>query len=162
MNRRETLSVADRFQIFEKLHLHQHYIDNDASIESVEKYQGLYWPEATFFVHDLRDAKFDGYPGLKKLYDYAHSVFPLHKWRHSVGSFEIDGSGDEASVPWRWTVMWRAEREGVVSTGTYVDRFQKRGDNWKCLTRKSDIDPNWPVELFRPLVDKEGETFTES
>ena len=98
MAQREELTISDRFTIFEQLNLHQHYIDNDASLESARKYVGLYWPEAKFTVHDLRNSTFDGPEALKQLYDYAHSVFPLHKWRHSVGTFLIEGGGSEATV----------------------------------------------------------------
>lgn len=48
--------------------------------------------------------------GLKQLYDYAHSVFPLEKWWHELGPFAITGAGDEARAEWRWIVNWRSER----------------------------------------------------
>jgi hypothetical protein len=76
MPKANELTVSDRFEIFEQLNLHQHCIDNDGSLESVRKYQDLYWPEAKFTVHDLRHITFEGREGLKRLYDYAHSVFP--------------------------------------------------------------------------------------
>jgi hypothetical protein len=81
---------------------------------------------------------------------------------HPVGSFEIDGGGDEATVVWRWIVSWKAEQTGTVSTGTYSDKFQKRNGQWKCLERTSQVDPNWPAALFQPFVDREKETFRES
>lgn len=162
MEQKQELTISDRFAIFEQLNLHQHHIDNDASLESVRKYVDLYWAEAKFTVNDLRHSTFEGPEGLKQLYDYAHSVFPLHKWRHSVGAFVIEGSGDEATAEWHWTVNWKAEKEGVVSTGTYTDRFQKRNGQWKCLERTSEIDPNWPASLFQPFVDDEKNTFKSS
>ena len=162
MNKDDSLSVIDRFTIFEQLHRHQHCIDNDGSRESARQYQDLYWPDATFTVHDIRDAEFIGPDGMKQLYDYAHSVFPLHKWRHSVGTFAIEGSGNDATVLWRWIVMWKAEHEGVVSTGTYVDHFQRREGIWKCLKRASDVDANWPAALFQPFVDNQAATFKSS
>jgi len=162
MTQNQDLKSSDRFDIFEQLHLHQHCIDNDASLASVQKYLDLYWPEAKFTVHDLRLATFEGPEGLKQLYDYAHSVFPLHQWSHSVGSFRIEGGGDEATVEWRWIVSWKAEKEGVVSTGTYTDRFQKRDGRWKCLERVSAVDPNWPAALFQPFVDNDKTTFRSS
>jgi hypothetical protein len=78
MQRREPLSVLDRFAIVEQLQRHQRCIDNDASRASAMKYVVLYWPDAKFTVHDLRHTTFEGPDGLKQLYDYAHSVFPLH------------------------------------------------------------------------------------
>ena len=102
------LSVQDRFEIFEQLNLHQRYIDNDASLESVRKYHSLYWPEAKFILHDVRHSSFEGPDGMKQLYDYAHSVFPLVQWKHSLGNFVIEGGGDEATVEWQWVVSWRA------------------------------------------------------
>jgi hypothetical protein len=142
MSQDEALSIGDRFEIFEQLHLHQHFIDNDASLTSALKYVDLYWPEAKFTVNDLRHITFEGTDGLKQLYDYAHSVFPLEKWSHSLGTFAIEGGGNRAVVEWRWIVSWKAEKEGVVSTGTYSDRFEKRGGRWKCLERVSNVDPN--------------------
>ena len=156
------LTVQDHFAIFEQLHLHQRCIDNDPSPESVTKYVDLYWPEAKFTVHDLRDVTFDGPDGLKRLYDYAHSVFPLEKWSHSVGAFAIEGDGDQACAEWRWIVSWRAEQTGTVSTGTYYDRFEKRNGVWKCIERVADVDANWPAALFKPFVDQEKERFRAS
>lgn len=157
-----SLTPADRFEIFEQLTLHQRCIDNDASRESVDKYIDLYWPEATFTVHDLRTQTFTGPEGLKNLYDYAHSVFPLHKWFHEVGWFEITGVGDTATVSWRWRVNWKEDGEGVVSSGTYQDRFERRAGVWKVIERISDIDPNWPAALFQPYVDRQDELFKAS
>ncbi len=162
MSEVERLPAADRFEIFEQLSRHQRCIDKDASLDSVKSYVDLFWPEARFTVHDIRQVTFEGPEGLKQLYDYAHSVFPLAKWSHSMGWFAIEGSGDEARVEWRWMVSWKAEGEGVVSTGIYSDRFQKRNGEWKCLERTSTVDPNWPAALFQPLVDNEKNTFRSS
>lgn len=156
------LTTHDRFEIFEQLHLHQHCIDNDASLGSAQEYVDLYWPNAKFTVRDIRTQTFDGPDGLKQLYDFAHSVFPLHKMRHALGTFKITGAGEDANVTWRWTVSWKAEKEGVLSTGTYTDKFQKRNGQWKCLERVSDVDPNWPAALFQPWVDQAATTFKSS
>ena len=156
------ISATDRFEIFEQLNLHQRCIDNDASLESVARYQALYWPEATFTVHDLRSQTFTGPDGMKQLYDYAHSVFPLHKWSHSVGAFEIAGHDDEAVAGWKWIVSWKEDGAGTVSTGTYQDRFERRNGVWKCIERISNIDPNWPAELFQTFTDAQDRTFKAS
>ena len=156
------LSTSDRFEIFEQLHQHQRCIDHDGSRLSAEQYISLYWEDASFTVKDLREQTFKGPEGLKQLYDYAHSVFPLHKWRHSLGTFAIDGAGDDATAQWNWIVTWKAEQQGVVSTGTYSDKFQKRNGVWKCLERFSDIDPNWPAKLFAPWVAEQEKTFKAS
>lgn len=156
------LAMTDRFALFEQMTQHQVAIDRDASRESAQRYVELYWPDATFTVHDLRTQTFEGPEGLKQLYDFAHSVFPLSKWRHSVGSFDIDGGGDDAVATWRWIVSWGEGHVGTVSTGTYTDRFQRRDGRWKCLQRTSDIDPNWPADLFQPYVDLAGTTFRAS
>jgi hypothetical protein len=158
----QPLTVADRFEILEQLQRHQRCIDSDGSGASALKYVALYWPEAKFTVHDLRHMTFEGPEGLKKLYDYAHSVFPLHKMFHSVGSFDIHGEGDTAEASWRWIVSWREEKIGTVSTGTYDDRFERRNGVWKCLERVSNIDPNWPAPMFQPWVARENETFKSS
>jgi hypothetical protein len=162
MEKGQPLSVVDRFAIFDQLQRHQRCIDNDASRASVMKYVDLFWPEGKFTVHDLRHTTFEGPDGLKQLYDYAHSVFPLHKWFHSVGSFGTDGEGDEVTAEWRWIMSWKADQVGTVSTGTYNVLFQRRNGLWKCLERTSKIDPNWPASLFQPWVDKEKETFRMS
>ena len=109
-------------------------------------------------MHDLRSQVFSGYEGMKQMFDFAHSVFPLNKWFHTMGPFEIKGSGNQATVEWRWIVSWRAEHVGTVSTGTYKDGFEKRDGVWKCLERISDVDPNWPAELFQPFVDNAENT----
>ena len=128
----------------------------------MRRYQDLYWPEGTFTVHDLRSQTFSGPEGMKQLYDYAHSVFPLDKWSHLMGAFEITGGGDRATARWRWIVSWKEGGVGTVSTGTYTDRFERRNGVWKCLERISDTDPNWPAELFQTYVDRADETFKAS
>jgi SnoaL-like domain len=158
----EKLSVNDRFEIFEQINLHQRCIDNDGDRASADKYVELYWDAAIFTVNDIRQAEFKGRDGLKQLYDYAHSVFPLHKWRHGVGTFVIDGSGDEATAEWNWTVAWKAEKQGIVSTGTYTDKFLKRNGVWKCIDRVSNVDPNWPAAMFQQWVDEQDNTFKTS
>lgn len=162
MSEPRALSSLDRFEIFEQLHLHQRCIDNDASRASAERYASLYWPQARFTVKDIRQSVFTGPEGLKQLYDYAHSVFPMHRMRHSLGTFLIEGSGEQAQVEWNWIVTWREGAEGFLSTGTYFDKFEKRGGVWKCLERISHVDPNWPAALFQPWVDRERQTFKAS
>lgn len=156
------LSSTDRFEIFEQLVRHQYMIDRPFTKANADAYVDLFWPDGTFEVHDLRNVTFEGVSGFRQVYDYAHSVFPMSKWRHSVGSFAIDGAGDDASVEWAWVVDWREDHVGRVSTGTYTDRYQRRGGQWKCLTRISDVDANWPAELFQPFVDQERTAFAVS
>lgn len=157
------LTPIDRFLIFEQLQLHQHYIDNDASLASAQKYVSLYWPEASFTVIDPdRRTTFQGPDELKMNYDFAHSVFPLYQWAHSMGPFEITGQDNTAYVSWRWRVDWKANTTGVVSTGTYSDTFEKRNDIWKVLNRTSEDDPNWPLYLFSPYSALANQTFRPS
>lgn len=156
------LTASDRFEIFEQLNLHQRCIDNDPSRESASKYVDLYWPEARFSVKDIRENVFNGVEGLKQLYDYAHSVFPMQKMRHALGTFVIEGGDDVANVEWNWIVTWKAEKQGFLSTGTYSDKFEKREGVWKCLSRASNVDPNWPADLFQPWVDQQETTFKAS
>ena len=118
---------------------------------------------------------------IRSNFDYAHSVFPLYQWRHSVGAFQISPSPPntttnsssspsssspsseppaaapppalQASALWKWRVDWKANTTGVVSTGTYEDVFEKRGEEWKVLRRVSRDDPNWPLYVFAPYAD---------
>ena len=149
----DPLSLQDRWTIFEQLNLHQISIDAGWGAEQAKAYCDLYWPEGKFTVIDLRDQTFEGSAGLKEMYDYAHSVFPIHKWSHDMGPFRIDGSGDRATAHWRWVVKWRHEIQGTVSTGLYSDVFERRDGVWKCLERTSTIDQNWPAQTFQPYVD---------
>ena len=109
-------------------------------------------------VNDVRHVTFEGPVELKRMYDYAHSVFPIHKWSHDLGPFSIEGSGDRATATWRWIVNWRSEVQGVVSTGIYHDVWEKRDGVWKCVERTSDIDQNWPLQAFQPYVDRQDGT----
>jgi hypothetical protein len=120
------LTVTDRFTIFEQLNVHQRYIDKGCGREQVDLYNHLYWAEAKFNVNNLRTSTFEGLDGIKQMFDYAHSVFPMKKWFHSMGAFEISGSGDQAEAHWRWVVSWKAEHVGTVSTGTYDDIFERQ------------------------------------
>ena len=156
------LTVFDRFEIFEQLNLHQRRIDTPWGLESAEKYTDLYWPDGKFNVHDIRNSSFQGRNGMKEMFDYAHSVFPMESWFHSMGVFEIAGAGDEATANWRWMVSWKANNIGTVSTGIYADRFQRRSGIWKCLQRTSITDPNWPSDVFQKYIDAAGTTFRAS
>ena len=103
---------------------------------------------------------------MKQMFDYAHSVFPMDKWFHAMGTFEITGTGTgtgtRAEAHWRWIVSWKADRVGTVSTGTYDDVFERRDGIWKCLERTSKSDPNWPTDLFQTFVDAADRTFKPS
>jgi hypothetical protein len=158
----QELTVQDRFEIFEQLNKHQRAIDTGPGKSAVDNYNTLYWPEAKFHVFDLREATFAGPEGRKQMYDYAHSVFPIEKWFHAMGPFEIAGAGDQARVEWRWIVSWREGHIGTVSTGTYSDRFERRNGVWKCIERTSRIDPNWPADLFQPYIDLADRRFKAS
>jgi hypothetical protein len=162
MSGKHELTVQDRFEIFEQLNKHQRAIDAGPGTAAVNNYNSLYWPEAKFHVFDVREATFEGPEGMKQMYDYAHSVFPIEKWFHTMGPFEITGAGDEARVEWRWIVSWREGHVGTVSTGTYSDRFQRRNGVWKCIERISRIDPNWPADLFQPYIDLADKRFRPS
>ena len=161
MDSRE-LTALDRFEIFEQLNLHQRRIDTPWGRESAERYADLYWPDGKFNVHDIRDSSFEGRSGMKDMFDYAHSVFPMEQWFHSMGVFEIAGAGDDAVADWRWTVSWKANHAGTVSTGIYKDHFQRRDGVWRCLERTSITDPNWPADLFQGYVDAAGSSFKSS
>jgi len=156
------LLTSDRFEIFEQLNLHQRCIDNDASHASAMQYVDLYWPDAKFFVKDIRESTFEGAEGLKMLYDYAHSVFPLNKMRHALGTFVIEGAGNHATAEWNWIVTWRDGKEGVLSTGTYNDKFEKRDGIWKCTSRFSNVDANFPAATFQAWADQGDKTFKAS
>jgi hypothetical protein len=158
----QALSIADRFTIFEQMNLHQQSIDAGWGHEQAEAYVNLYWPEGKFNVIDLRHTTFAGPEELKRMYDYAHSVFPIAKWSHSMGPFRIEGGGEHATTHWRWVVQWRSEIQGVVSTDVYDDKWEKREGVWKCIERTSTVDQNWPAQTFQPYVDRQDELFRAS
>jgi hypothetical protein len=79
-----------------------------------------------------------------------------------MGAFEISGSADRAEAHWRWVVSWKDKHVGTVSTGTYDDIFERRDGIWKCLERTSKTDPNWPEDLFQPLIDAADSNFKAS
>lgn len=156
------LTTTDRFDIFEQMNMHQRIIDKGWGREQADLYSALYWPEGEFHINDLRTSTYAGHDGLKQMFDYAHSVFPMDKWSHSMGVFEMSGSGDKAHVHWRWVVSWKDEQVGTVSTGTYDDVFERRDGVWKCLERTSKTDPNWPAALFQTFLDSAEANFKTS
>lgn len=125
-----------------------------------------------------RDATVRGDQAIRGIYDYAHSVFPLSQWQHSVGIFETSHKviqnfpsppvadnvhgRKRAFVHWHWRVDWKANTTGVVSTGTYDDVFEKRGNEWKLLAKVSRDDPNWPLYMFAPYVANQKNSFQSS
>ena len=155
-------SVQDRFEIFEQLNLHQRIIDRGWGKENAQAYIDLYWPGGKFNVVDIRRTTFTDADGLKQMYDYAQIVFPLDKMFHTMGPFEIAGSDSTATADWRWIVNWKEEQKGVLSTGTYSDRFEKRNGVWKTVERTSVVDPNFPAELFQSWSAEEKKTFRQS
>ncbi len=147
------LTPADKLDITEQIHRHQRYIDNDASPASARKYADLYWPDATFHtLYTNPVGLYQGTDSIRQLYDYAHSAFPIDQQKHLVSTMVLEGDGNEATVEWYWIVMWRKAFTGLVSSGTYVDRFQKRDGVWKCLERKHAVDDNWPRPYFDDLM----------
>ena len=156
------LTTSDRFTIFEQMNMHQRIIDQGWGLEQTKRYNDLYWPEGKFHVNDLRTSTFEGPEGMKQMFDFAHSVFPMDKWFHAMGAFEIAGGGDRAEAHWRWVVSWKEEQVGTVSTGTYDDVFERRDGVWKCLERTSRSDPNWPANVFQPFLDTAEARFRAS
>ncbi|KAL8710654.1 MAG: hypothetical protein Q9220_004878 [cf. Caloplaca sp. 1 TL-2023] len=164
------LTLLDRFAIYEQMSLHQSLIDTDLTCANAHAYADLYWPEGSFRVIDPnRDSTVTGDREIRSNFDYAHSVFPLYQWRHSVGAFQISPIPANSSNPslqaaafWKWRVDWKANTTGVVSTGTYNDVFEKRGGEWKVLSRVSRDDPNWPLYIFAPYADNEKNLYRSS
>lgn len=87
----QSLSLEDRFIIFEQMNLHQQRIDAGWGRDQADAYVDLYWPEGKFTVIDLRHQTFEGVEGLKQMYDFAHSVFPIEKWSHDMGALPDRG-----------------------------------------------------------------------
>ena len=48
----QTLTLIDRFAIYEQMHLHQTLIDTDQTCANAHAYADLYWPEGSFRVID--------------------------------------------------------------------------------------------------------------
>ncbi len=67
-------------------------------------------------VKDLRDVTFEGPAELKRMYDYAHSVFPIDKWRHDLGPFKIDRMGRKAN---RTLALERETAAGSPGNGVH-------------------------------------------
>ena len=170
--------------------MHQAYIDLEQTCDSSKLYAGLYWPDAAFrvideksgrysvvriFKIDLRYAQmfsdgkqFTGHQQIRGNFDYAHSVFPLYQWRHSMGVFQIydapagPNGTMRAKAHWNWRVDWKANQTGVVSTGYYDDVYEKRNGVWKVFHRVSRDDPNWPIQIFAPYIANELDAFKSS
>lgn len=164
-----SLTISDKFTLVEEFNKHQAYIDNNGTCPNAHLYASLYWPEATFRAIDPnRDGTAYGRVQIRGAFDYDHSVFPLYQWRHSVGAWEIypaeasSNGNQRATAYWKWRVDWKANTTGVVSTGTYNDVFEKRGDVWKVLHRTSRDDPNWPLYLFAPYSANAANLFHSS
>ena len=80
----QSLTLIDKFAIYEQMALHQTLIDTDGTCAEAHEYASLYWPEASFRVIDPnRDHTYNGHRAIRTNYDSAHSVFPLYMWRHS-------------------------------------------------------------------------------
>lgn len=129
-----SLTTSDQLTIVNQINLHQTYIDADSSYASAVRWLSLYWPEATFTANDKfgtvsrTGADPINDDGIKYLYDFDHSVFPLSDWFHSLGPHQFvdfDGSGtpvynaqNQTRVHWRWRVDWKVNTTGQSASRT--------------------------------------------
>ena len=52
LSQKPSLTLLDRFAIYEQMHLHQTFIDTDQTCANSRAYANLYWPEGSFRVID--------------------------------------------------------------------------------------------------------------
>jgi hypothetical protein len=138
MSQDKELTVTDRFTIFEQLNMHQRCIDKGWGREQVALYNRLYWPEAKFNVNDLCTSTFEGPDGMKQMFDYAHSVFPMDKgstpWARSKFPARLTGpkrTGD-GSCPGRTST---SEPFRLAPTMTSLSVATASGSVWSAPPR---------------------------
>jgi hypothetical protein len=131
--------VLDRIAIEDCLHRYCHAVDRcDA-----ELLRTVYWPDGT------DDHVFWSGNAM----DFVEFCIPILKSRgqslHAISNIMMRISGNEARVQCYYDAIERVIRKDgsandVTFLGRYLDRFEKRGDEWKILERKVVID-SWRI-----------------
>ena len=119
--------------------------------------RSAYWPDATD-----EHGSFNG-----NAFDFVEHCMVAHlRWRSTMHCVlnhlvELDGDSQARGEAYNVTYLFRAD-EPVVDTwwGRYLDRYEKRGDDWKIIhrvcvneaTMTTPIEQTMPIksELYRP------------
>lgn len=140
MTGRESLQhVLDRIAIEDCLHRYCHAVDRcDA-----ELLRAVYWPDGT------DDHVFWSGNAM----EFVDFCIPILKSRgqslHAISNIMMRFSGNEARVQCYYDAIERVIRKDgsandVTLVGRYLDRFEKRGEEWRILERKVVID-SWRI-----------------
>ncbi len=70
--------------------------------------------------------------------------------QHHVTHSHIDVSGDRANVESYYIAFFQVDGQMLVTSGRYLDRFERRNDAWKIARRVCTID------LSRPMFPNES------
>ncbi len=98
--------------------------------------KGCYWPEAT----EDHGSYVGGVEGFIQYADA--SSFLFESTQHAILNHFCDLQGDEAFTEtyYQFTGVTAGEGPNFVSTGRYVDHFQKRGGEWRIADRVTIIE----------------------
>jgi hypothetical protein len=131
--------VLDRIAIGDCLHRYCHAVDRcDA-----ELLRTVYWP----------DGSDDHVFWRGNAMDFVDFCIPILKSRgqtlHAIGNIMMRIAGDEARVQSYYSGIERVIRKDgsandVTFLGRYLDRFEKRGGEWKIFERRVVID-SWRI-----------------
>jgi hypothetical protein len=127
--------LIDKQAITEVLHRYTRGVDRKdrATLESA------YWPDA----YDDHAGLFRG--GAKELIDYILATVAPMRTMHFVSNVLIELAGEsrafaESYVSSHHVVDLGAGWRELVGAGRYLDRFEKRGGEWRIADRKVVID----------------------
>lgn len=103
--------------------------------------KSCYWPEATE-DHGSYVGGIDGF------IQYADaSSFMFESTQHAILNHFCDLQGDQAFTEtyYQFTGVSAGEAPNFVSTGRYIDHFQKRGGEWRIFNRVTIIESQMDV-----------------
>jgi hypothetical protein len=143
--------LLDRIAIEDCLKRYSHAVDRCDS----ELLKTVYWPEA------VDDHGF----WMGKAPDFVEFCIPVLRSRdqtlHAISNIMIRLEGSEARVQCYFDAYERVKRKDgtandVTFIGRYIDRFEKRGEEWRIAQRKVQVDSwriwpdsaDWPRGVF--------------
>lgn len=103
--------------------------------------KSCYWPEAT----EDHGSYVGGVDGFIKYADA--SSFMFESTQHAILNHFCDLAGDEAfcETYYQFTGVTAGEAPNFISTGRYVDHFQKRNGEWRIANRVTIIESQMDV-----------------
>lgn len=148
---RELEEMLDRHKIYEVLTRYCQGVDRG----DVELIKSVYHKDA---VDDHGMFKGSGWDFADWIIDFLKEI---RQCQHLIGNFSCELHGDTAySETYCLAVSDYGKGQHVIAYNRYIDRFEKRGDEWKIADRQVVLDVTRNVPASGPIYEEGGWEFT--